>query len=162
MVKAGIVSNAGPLISLARIDSLSLLPALFGEVKIPPAVYREITTSANLPGATTLAQATWLKRVEIEDRGEVERLSFWLDAGEAEALALARELKATVAIDEKRGRRFAAELGVPQTGTVGILLTAKRHGLIPLVRPWLDLLTSRGVRVSARLYHQVCHLAGEL
>lgn len=43
MADTGIVCNAGPLISLARIDLLSLLSAIFGEVKIPPAVYRETT-----------------------------------------------------------------------------------------------------------------------
>lgn len=91
----------------------------------------------------------------------MERLSFWLDTGEAEALALARELKVTMAIDEKRGRRVAAELGIPQAGTVGILLVAKSLSLIPHVRPQLDLLSSRGVRVSTRLYQEACRLAGE-
>jgi predicted nucleic acid-binding protein len=160
--RVGIVCNAGPLISLARIGRLDLLPALFGEILVPPAVYREVTNDASLPGARDLANAGWLKVSDVRDRGSVERLLSSLDAGEAEVLVLAKELAATAALDEKRGRRLALELAVPQTGTVGILLTAKQAGLVPLVRPLLDDLVVKGVRLSARLYDEACRLAGEL
>ena len=53
------------------------------------------------------------------------------------------------------------ELGIPQTGTVGILLLAKRRGLVSAVRPLLDQLTARGIRLSPRLYDEACRLAGE-
>jgi uncharacterized protein len=162
MDSAGIVANAGPLISLARIGRLDLLPALFGQIFVPPAVYREVTEDDSLPGAGALAQAGWLKKTEVMDLGAVRGLSFWLDAGEAEALTLARQLDMTVAIDEKRGRRLSAELGVPQTGTVGILIAAKSRGLIPSVRPLLDQLMESGIRLSSRLYEQACSLAGEV
>jgi uncharacterized protein len=157
-----IVCNAGPLISLSRIGRLDLLPAVFDEILVPPAVYREITQDDSLPGAGTLAQADWLKLTEVEDQRGVATLSSGLDPGEAEVITLARELKATAAIDEKRGRRIATELGIPQTGTVGILLVAKQRGLVPLVRPLLDELLSSGVRLSSRLYEEACRLAGEL
>jgi predicted nucleic acid-binding protein len=158
----GIVCNAGPLISLARIGRLDLLPALFGEIIVPPAVHREVTNDESLPGAKNLANADWLKIGEVQDRSSVERLLASLDSGEAEVLVLARELAATAAIDEKRGRHLAAELGVPQTGTVGILLMAKQAGLVHLVRPLLDHLVAKGVRLSSRLYEEACRLAGEL
>ena len=157
-----IVCNAGPLISLARIGRLDLLPSLFGEVIVPRAVYREITGDGSLPGAGDLAQAGWLKIAEIQDSSGVARLLSSLDAGEAEVLILARELSATAAIDEKRGRRIAEELGVSQTGTVGILLSAKKEGLVPSVRSLLDELSAKGVRLSSRLYTEACRLAGEL
>lgn len=157
-----IVCNAGPLISLARIERLSLLPALFGEIVVPPAVHREVTNDESLPGAKDLVHAGWLKLAEVQDRRAVERLLSSLDVGEAEALILAQELGATAAIDEKRGRRLAADLGVPQTGTVGILLSARREGIVPAVRPLLDHLMANGVRLSSRLYEEACRLAGEL
>lgn len=157
----GIVVDAGPLISLARIGRLDLLPELFDEIIVPPAVRREVTLDESLPGAAALAKNDWLKLVEVADRKAVERLLFWLDPGEAEVLTLALELGATAAIDERRGRRLAAELGVPQTGTVGILLTAKRRGLISAVKPLLDQLTASGVRLSSRLYEEACRLAEE-
>jgi predicted nucleic acid-binding protein len=99
----GIVCNAGPLISLARIGRLDLLPALFGEIIVPPAVHREVTNDDSLPGARDLANADWLKLGEVRDRRSVEQLLSSLDSGEAEVLILARELAATAAIDEKRG-----------------------------------------------------------
>lgn len=157
----GIVVDAGPLISLARIGRLDLLPALFDEIIVPPAVHREVTSEESLPGAAVLAKSDWLKLVEVADRKAVDSLLSWLDPGEAEVLALALELGATAAIDERRGRRLAAELGISQTGTVGILLTAKRRGLISAVKPLLDQLTASGIRLSSRLYEEACRLAGE-
>jgi predicted nucleic acid-binding protein len=157
----GIVCNAGPLISLARIGRLDLLPALFGEVIVPPAVHQEVTSDDSLPGARGLAQADWLKIAELHNRTDVERLLSSLDAGEAEVLILARQLDIPAAMDEKRGRRLASELGVLQTGTVGILLAAKQAGLVPFIRPLLDQLMAKGIRLSSRLYEEACQMAGE-
>jgi len=147
-----VVLDAGPLIALARIGKLDLLPALFDDIVVPPAVHREVTSDQTLPGAVAMERAAGLKVAEVGDREAVERLASSLDAGEAEVLSLARELGATAVIDERRGRRLAAELGVPQTGTVGILLVAKRRGLISSVRPLLDQLTANGIRLSSLLY----------
>lgn len=156
-----VVVNSGPLISLARIGRLDLLPALFEEIIAPGAVYREVTRAEDLPGARAIAEAGWLNVVEVSDQAMVDRLSFWLDAGESEVLALAQKLDATAAIDERRGRNIAASLGIPQTGTVGILLTAKRAGLIPSITPLLDQLSASGVRLSVRLYEEARRLAEE-
>jgi predicted nucleic acid-binding protein len=157
----GVICDAGPLISLARIGQLDLLPALFNEIIVPPFVHQEVTRDESLPGAAALARANWLKLAKVSDRGAVEGLSSWLDPGEAEVLILARELGATAAIDERRGRLIAAELGIPHTGTVGILLAAKRQGLIPLVKPLLDQLAANGIRLSSRLYEEACRQAEE-
>jgi uncharacterized protein len=157
-----LVVNSGPLISLARIGQLELLPALFDDIVLPRGVFEEVTQDPKLPGAEAIARAEWLKVVEILDRKAVERLAASLDEGESQVLALAQELGATAAIDERRGRRLAASLGVPQTGTVGILLLAKRRGLIPALTPLLDQLGANGVHLSPRLYEEARGLAGEL
>lgn len=83
-----VVSNAGPLIALARIEHLDLLEELFGEVIVPQAVYGEVTRNPDLPGAHVLEQASWLAIHEVGDQVTVQRLRFWLDAGESEAIAL--------------------------------------------------------------------------
>lgn len=90
-----IVVNAGPLISLARIGLLDLLPKLFDEILVTDAVFREVTQDQLLPGALAVKDADWLKLGAISDRGAVIRLSFWLDAGESEVLVLAQEIGAT-------------------------------------------------------------------
>jgi predicted nucleic acid-binding protein len=156
-----LVVNSGPLISLARIGRLEILPALFAEVVCPRAVFDEVTLDRELPGAEAIAAAEWLNVVTVSDRAAVEHWSVWLDSGESEVLVLAQELGATVAIDERRARRLAADLSVPQTGTVGILLTAKRQGLIAEVSPLLDQLSEQGIRLSPRLREEARRLAGE-
>ena len=156
-----LVVNSGPLISLARIGRLDLLPEIFGQIVVPRAVFEEVTKDPALPGAQAIAEAGWLRVVQVSHYGSIERISSSLGAGEREVLALAQELGATAAIDERRGRKVAEELGIPQTGTVAILLVAKRGGLIPAVTPLLDELRSKGVRLSPRLYEDARRLAGE-
>lgn len=64
-------------------------------------------------------------------------------------------------LPERRGRNIAMALGIPQTGTVGILLTAKKAGAIPALTPLLDDLIENGIRLSSRLYEEARRLAGE-
>jgi uncharacterized protein len=156
-----LVSNAGPLISLGRIGKLSLLPAAYSGILVPRAVFEEVTRDRQLPGARELAEASWLHVVEVFDRPAVERLYFWLDRGESEAIVLAQARGIPLAIDEQRGRRIATSLGVATTGTIGILLAAKRLGLIEQVTPLLEALRAQGIRMSPGLYENARSLAGE-
>lgn len=156
------VADAGPLIALARIGYLALLPRLFEMVIVPPAVHREITTDADLPGAQELLQADWMRVGSVHDLTAVQRLRFWLDLGESEAIVLAREVGATLLIDERRGRRVAVAYGLAVTGTAGVVLTAKRLGYIQRVTTLLDALRAAGVRLSDRLYDEMRARAGEI
>ena len=57
-----VVSNAGPLIALARVDQLALLPSLYGTVLIPRAVEQEVTgMGLNRPGAGEVRAASWIR-----------------------------------------------------------------------------------------------------
>jgi predicted nucleic acid-binding protein len=157
-----LVVNSGPLISLARIGHLGLLPGLFDEIVSPRAVFDEVTLDPALPGAEAIANAGWLRTVDVSDRKAVARLLAWLDRGESEVLVLAQEIRGTAAIDERRGRKLATTLGVPQTGTVGILVLAKRRRMIPAITPLLDQLRARGIYLSPRLYDDARRSTGEL
>lgn len=86
-----------------------------------------------------------------------------LDKGEAEAIALALELRADqVLIDERRGRRIAARLNLRYTGILGILVEAKNRGLISEVKPLLDALINQAVFwVAAPLYSSVLQIVDE-
>ena len=56
-----VVSHTSPVLNLARIGRLELLPLLYGEVLIPSAVYEELTISKrNLRPAVDLASLPWL------------------------------------------------------------------------------------------------------
>ncbi|MGB5686870.1 MAG: hypothetical protein WBM35_13735 [Candidatus Electrothrix sp.] len=115
------VADSGPLIFLARIDLLNLLPELFSEVLIPPEVRDEvIVRGRNHPGAYAVSQAKWLT-VQAPDPQLVKSLSILVDAGEAEALALAQTTEdCTVLLDDLRARKVAQRLDIQQIGTVGV------------------------------------------
>ncbi len=158
-----VVSNAGPLISLSRIERLDLLRLLFEVVHIPEAVFRETAGGeCSLPGVSEIKASTWIKRTKIGNMLAVELLRERLDAGEAEAIVLSLEMKADLLlIDEARGRRVAGLRGVDIIGSFGLLVVAKRRGLIPKVAPILEELISSGFRIRDDLYAKALELAGE-
>lgn len=156
-----IISNAGPLIALARIDELDLFPALFGHVKIPKAVMLEITKDGRV-GSEQMARADWIRTASIVNRAAVSLLQDDLDVGESEATVLAIEQEADLLlIDEARGRRIADARGLPMAGTLGVLLKAKKQGIIDEVSSRLKMLLASGFRMSERLHERVLALAGE-
>ena len=151
---SGVVSDASPLIGLHQIGQLGLLGTIFGTVLIPPAVARE---------ALSVERPSWIvERAPKKPLGPaVTRAG--LGPGESEAISLALELDADrVIIDELAGRSLATHLGLPLIGTLGILLAAKRRGLIPTIREPIDVLRRGGFRVANDLYEDLLHRAGEL
>lgn len=126
-----VVSDASPLHYLILIGSESVLNALFGDVFTPPAVIAELQH----PKAPERVR-TWLaappKWLRIQSPRSLDA-SLPLDRGEAEAIALAEELKATtVLIDEHAGRRIARARGLRVTGTLGVLELGAERGLVSL------------------------------
>lgn len=149
------VSNASPLIALAAIDRLELLPALFGSVEIPPAVASEIA-----PSVSVLREWLHVQPLALPQPAPVE--SSGLGGGEREALALSLELHAErVILDDLPARRLAQALGLRVIGTLGVLLAAKRLGLLERIQPSLDALRDRRFFMGPRLYAEVLRLAHE-
>lgn len=159
-----IVSDTSVINNLAAINSLYLLQQLYETIIIPDAVYRELTDPTFLvAGAREVETFEWVQTCSVGDRTIVEALSNELDLGEAEAIALALELKADrVLIDEKQGRLVAARLKLRYIGILGILVEAKSQRLIPTVKPLLDALRDRaGFWIAAPLYNSVLKLVEE-
>jgi uncharacterized protein len=149
-----VVSNSSPLIALDRIGKLGLLKELFGEVSVPSAVVREIGPS--------IAARPWLLQRAMSSSANLSVLRLSLGAGESEAIELAFELRPQCLIlDDRPARRMAQGLGLPVIGTLGILLGAKRRGLLPLIRPELEALRLNGFHVASFLWTQVLADAGE-
>jgi predicted nucleic acid-binding protein len=85
-----------------------------------------------------------------------------LGPGESEAIGLALELRAErIILDDLPARLLAQRLDIPVIGTLGILLAAKRRGLIPAIRGPIDTLRAGHFRVATELYEQVLSKAGE-
>lgn len=161
-----VVSNTSPLLNLAILDALDLLVQQFCTLLLPEAVFAELQIDTNLPGAAALRSAyqDGLFRVEpVTDRVRVRLLQRDLDAGEAEAIALALEKSADwLLLDERDGRRAAKALGLRVTGVLGILLRARLQGQLPSLRRAMDDLRNQaGFRISDALYGQLLSAAGE-
>jgi predicted nucleic acid-binding protein len=160
-----IVSNASPLINLARIGKLGLLQELYGELIIPEAVWREVVIEgAGQPGADEVSASGWIKTMAATNRELEQALKQELDAGEAEAIALATGIEADLLLmDEHLGREVARHLGLRCMGLIGVLVEAKRKGLIPTVKPSLDSLRDMaGFHINDSLYRRVLQDEGEV
>jgi predicted nucleic acid-binding protein len=90
-----VVSDASVLINLSRIGELDLLRRLYGGLLIPEAVWREVVVEgAGQPGAEEVRTASWIETHNVDNEHLVRALRQDLDAGEAEAIALALEVEA--------------------------------------------------------------------
>jgi len=158
-----IVSNTGPLIALAKADRLGLLAALFGQVHIPPAVHRELLSKTGAEaGRLDAALAEWLLVANRPEASpEMEAALQSIDVGEREAITLAQQMGLPVIMDDRLGRQAARRLGLVVTGTVGVVLEAKRGELIPAVRPVLEAMQANGYWLSDDLIALAAALAGE-
>jgi predicted nucleic acid-binding protein len=159
-----IVADAGPLIGMARVGLLSLLKDLYPAVLIPPKVYDELQISLLRPGYEALTAALhekWLSVDTPQATAVLWRLRNLLDAGEAEAIALAEQRQAKLLIDEKRGREVASNRGIEIVGTGAVLLLAKEAHLLDRVADALDRLAGSGYRLSQRLRFEILQKAGE-
>ncbi|BAZ70448.1 MAG: DUF3368 domain-containing protein [Pelatocladus maniniholoensis HA4357-MV3] len=155
-----IVSNTSPILNLAIVDQLLLLYQQFGEVLIPSAVLDELKIGEERPGSQTIREAIsagWIQIREVTNEPLTQLLKQTLDKGEAEAIALAIELKADwILLDEREGRKVAQSLGLKVTGILGIILRAKQVGELESLQPVIDNLISKaGFRIAPELLAQI-------
>jgi hypothetical protein len=150
-----VVSNSSPLIALARIQRLDLVPTILESVLIPPAVAREIR-----PSIPVLPD--WLRVQAPAKSPSVLASQRRLGDGEWEAIALAIEVGAgAILIDDRPARRLAEAAGLNVIGTLGLLLEAKRASHVRTIRAELDKLLETSFFLSQQLYDQLLRMAGE-
>lgn len=106
-----VVSNPSPLSALSIIDRLELLRAQFGTIRVPKAVWSELSRLDHASGKQALEQAHaegWIQVHDTANRPMVGILTTTLDAGESEAIAMSLEWPADLLImDESSGRAMA-------------------------------------------------------
>lgn len=147
-----VIADAGPLIALARIDSLALLRGLFGRVGITVTVRHEILPVAYaFPDAALLTRTLtegWIDVIE-EPQNDWKPLNPGVNAGEASAINAARTKRdagedVLLVMDDRAGRLEARSRGLALIGAAALIGLAKAGGLIPAVRPLLEQLTRSG------------------
>ena len=158
-----VVGDSGPLIALAIIGQLELLPRLYRRVLVPQTVWHEITVQgAGLPGALEVSRITWLDIQQVESQ-QLQSLAILVDRGEAEAIALAMDNPgSTVLLDDAQARRVAERFGVDRIGTLGILRRAKKAGLLRAIKPYVEQLQTSGIFMRQSLVDAVLRDVGEI
>jgi len=155
-----VISDTTPIVSLIKISRIDLLEKLFGEVCIPEAVFRELTTNTIFESeAEVVKNSPFLKTIPVKNRKSLEILqaASGLDDGESEAIILADELKSDIlVIDERKGRKVAQKLGITITGTIGILIQAHDEKIISTedIKIYLEQLRNSSIRLSESLIQE--------
>jgi predicted nucleic acid-binding protein len=157
-----VICDTSPLQYLHQLELLHILPALSDGVIIPPAVVDELATGRDL--GVNLPDPTELDWLTIRRPASAAALPLVTDLGpgETEVLMLALELPEVVAVlDDALARQVAETLNLRLTGTLGLLIDAKRAGLISAVRPLLDQLQALRFRLAIHTRIAVLKLADE-
>ena len=159
-----VLTDASPLIGLARVDGLNWLGALFGVVWMPIEVRREV-----LAGSAAVDEAS------IQSAEVAGVLRVWptsspvqpdlpdLDEGESACIriGLAREGSALLLMDERAGRAVAQEHGLRVAGTAAVIGMAKSKGLIPSAKMVFARLHASDFRISASVIETILRRVGE-
>lgn len=154
--------NASPLIFLSRASMLDMLKLESDEIVIPLAVAAEIRRRGSEdPTVKAINEASWLAVLETPSVPAL--IQAWdLGEGEASVLSWAYANPGTVAItDDLAARRCAATLGIPVRGTLGLVLAAKKRGIISEARPTLERLRQSGMYLSDQILNRALALVGE-
>ncbi len=157
-----VICDTSPIQYLYQLEQLHIIPKLANQVFIPSAVVEEIkighSLGVNLPKLEELEWVTVRRPISELALPLVSNLG----PGETEVLMLALEMREAVAVlDDALAREMAETLDLRLTGTLGLLLDAKKAGLVPALRPLLDKLQSLRFRLAPRTYSAVLALSGE-
>jgi predicted nucleic acid-binding protein len=157
-----LVFNASPLIVLAKAGLLDRLLALGDEVWIPEAVANEISAAKD-PGDPA---SCWIMAQPslIHPATPISPfLMAWdLGAGESAVISLTDATTHAVAVlDDLAARRCAQAMGLRIIGTLGLVLMAKRGGIIPSASRALDAIVAAGLFVSRHHLEMIRNQAGE-
>ena len=155
-----IIADSSALVALATCQGLNILLELFGDVKVPQAVFDEVALPEK-PLASSLG-IFLAGRVEKVDASHWVLAAGDLGKGEIEAMALYKQLSADfLLIDDRRARLIAEHNQIHCVGALGVLLQAKQNGVINSVTDFVELLRASPIYYGDALLNKVLELAGE-
>ncbi len=156
-----LIADSSPLIALAGVKQLNLLPRLYSRVIAPSAVIDEILAGGeNASGLNFLDRASWLEHWTLQQTTEL--ISVALGLGETEVIQLAKQLpNSRLLLDDHRARRVAEDLNLEIIGSAGILVQAKRKLLIREVVPILRNMKQNGYYIGDRVIQRAAQAVGE-
>lgn len=162
-----VLSDASPLIGLARIDGLAWLHRLFGQVRLPQEVWAEVVPGLGFAEERAVLAAESAGWLAVHPAAPLEPPLPELDEGEAAciriALAHVREQgrPALLLMDERAGRAIAVQHGLRVAGTAAVIGMARSRGLIGSAREVFARLHASDFRISAAVIETVLRGVGE-
>ena len=153
-----VVSDTSVLIAFESLGKLKILKEIFQQIIIPEGVYKELKVEKG-----EFVLENWIIVKKIANTDLFRRLYLDLGEGESEAITLAIEEQADYTLlDDKEARKEAIDLDLKVIGTAGLLLSAKRKGLISSVMEEIRKLEERiNFRLSEDLKQYIKEQAGE-
>ena len=141
-----VISNTSCLIVLDNIDMLGILKVLYGSIIITKEVSEEF--SKTIPD--------WIDVREVNDKKYLELMKNFVDLGEASTIALAVEVDNNITIlDDLKGRKIAKKLNIKMTGTLGVIINAKKKNIISSTKEVLNKLKEAGFRISKEIENEI-------
>lgn len=148
-----VIVNTTHLIALCHVGQLGLLERMYGEISIPQAVYRELSEKEDsICKKQVDASLSWIHVEKIENQMAKSMFKTQLHDGEVEVMILAKEKNADIVIiDDANAKKHAKYLKLPVTGTLGILIRAKREGYLPELKPVMQEMIDKNIYISEKL-----------
>lgn len=157
-----VVVNTTPLIALSHIGKLDILRELYGKIFIPEAVYNELSVKEDSVCKMVNMSLDWICVEKIQNHLAKSMYKTQLHDGEVEVMILSMEVNADVVIiDDANAKKHAKYLGLPVTGTLGVLIKAKKEGYIEKLKPLLQQLVENGIYMSDGLIDLCLQEVGE-
>ena len=154
------VVNASPLILLGKIRHLDLLHQLAPRIIVPATVAEEI--SAGRIESATRQTLDWVKPYIRPDMSVPVTVIRWdIGAGEGQVLTHCLDATGRAILDDNKARAAAKAHRIPLLGSLGIILRAKRAGLVPEARPLIEHLVASGSYLSPLLIREALSMVGE-
>ena len=145
-----VIVNSTPLIALCNIGRLDLLQKVYGRIVIPQAVFDEVTEKDDSACRQIKQRPDWIEVKQISDNSQKQMYRAKLHDGEVEVMILAQEPPTAdlLIIDDNAAKKTAKFLGLHVTGTLGVLLKAKKMGLVEGITPLIEDLCKNGFYVD--------------
>jgi len=141
-----IITDASCFILLDKIDCFTILNDLYGQVFTTPEIAAEY--GKQLP--------VWVIIQTVKNKELLYAYAETVDMGEASAIALAQEVVSpSLILDDLKGRKLAKTLNLTYTGTIGVLILAKKHGVIPSLKVLFEKIESTDFRIPAELLQEI-------
>ncbi len=157
-----VIVNTSPLQYLFQLNKMDTLNQVYESITVPLCVQQEISTGIkNGVSLPKLESYNWLT-IESSKNTAILQFPSQLGKGEKEVIALGFENKNSILIlDDYLARQYAKAMDLTVTGTIGVLLKAKKLNLFPKLKPILDDLVQLGFRISKETYNDILLIAGE-